>query len=154
MSPSCGKTNGFEEGDLSDSGKWLYHMLRGEENQKDSGENSTAANNRPDDTTEGVFTDGDMRIRASVKNSWEAEGTTVYQYELVLENISCGDKTRWEIAIPFHSGITLSDGWNGEYDAQGRTLRIRSKDYNGSVPAGGTVSDIGFIVSGGDGIAF
>lgn len=154
LSPSCGKTNGFEEGDLSDSGKWLYHMLRGEENQKDSGENSTAANNRPDDTTEGVFTDGDMRIRASVKNSWEAEGTTVYQYELVLENISCGDKTGWEIAIPFHSGITLSDGWNGEYDAQGRTLRIRSKDYNGSVPAGGTVSDIGFIVSGGDGIAF
>ncbi len=28
--PSCGKTSGFEKGDLSDAGNWLYRMLTGE----------------------------------------------------------------------------------------------------------------------------
>ena len=60
----------------------------------------------------------------------------------------------WEIEIPFHSNITLSSGWNGNYTVDGKVLHITSKEYNGRIPAGGTVSDIGFIVSGGDGIQF
>lgn len=38
LKSSCGKTSGFEEGDLSDSGKWLYHMLTRERGQSSSDE--------------------------------------------------------------------------------------------------------------------
>lgn len=154
LNSSCSKVSGFGEDDLSDSGRWLYHMLTGKGKQKTSGESDSASDSLSDVRKEDVLTDGGMEIKVSVKNSWEAEGKIVYQYELVLENISGKACTQWEIELPFYSEITLSDGWNGEYDAQGSTLRIRSVDYNGSVPAGGTVSDIGFIVSGGDGIIF
>ena len=50
--------------------------------------------------------------------------------------------------LPFDGDVVLRDGWNGEYAAEGAVLTIRSKDYNGAIPAGGTVTDVGFIVSG------
>lgn len=154
LKSSCGKTSGFEEGDLSDSGKWLYHMLTGERGQASSNEKKAVEGDLSQSESEDVLTDGVIEIRAGIKNNWEAEGRQVYQYDLVLKNISDKECTEWEIEIPFHSEITLSDGWNGDYAVQGSTLHITSKNYNGTIPAGGTVSDIGFIVSGGDGIVF
>lgn len=151
---SCSKISGFEEADLSDAGKWLYHMLTGEGGPEGSDGNAGEQTGGSSAQKTETLTEGGIEIQASLKNSWEADGKTVYQYELMLENVSGKDMSGWEIEIPFHSEITLSDGWNGEYDAQGSTLRIRSKDYNGSIPAKGVVSDVGFIVSGGDGIVF
>lgn len=148
---SCSKTSGFEEGDLSDSGKWLYNMLTGKRGQTNSGGKEESSTGSGD---EGTFVYGDIRIQARVVNSWEAEGKRVYQYELALKNMADKECKSWEIKIPFHSDITLSSGWNGNYTVEGKTLRITSKEYNGTIPAGGTVSDIGFIVSGGDGIRF
>ena len=40
------------------------------------------------------------------------------------------------------------DGWNGDYSTADKVLHITSKDYNGSIAAGSSVKDIGFIVSG------
>lgn len=149
---SCSKTSGFEESDLSDSGKWLYHMLAGKQRQADSGQEKKQKESSSE--SEDILTDGGIEIQARIKNSWEADGKQVYQYELVLKNISDKECAKWEIELPFHSDITLSDGWNGDYAVQGNTLRITAKEYNGTIPPGGTVSDIGFIVSGGDGIIF
>lgn len=149
---SCSKTSGFEESDLSDSGKWLYHMLTGKQGQADSSQEKKQKESSSE--SEDILTDGGIEIQAGIKNSWEADGKQVYQYELVLKNISDKECAKWEIELPFHSDITLSDGWNGDYAVQGNTLRITAKEYNGTIPPGGTVSDIGFIVSGGDGIIF
>ena len=148
---SCSKTSGFEESDLSDSGKWLYAMLTGERRQPDSGEKEEDSMESEDKV---CLTDGDIRIQARIKNSWQAEGKMVCQYELNLKNMADKACESWEIEIPFHSNITLSSGWNGNYTVDGKVLHITSKEYNGRIPAGGTVSDIGFIVSGGDGIQF
>ena len=49
----------------------------------------------------------------------------------------------------FTGDITLLDGWNGDYRADGSTLHITSKDYNGRLGAGAEAADVGFIVSGG-----
>ncbi len=159
--PSCGKTSGFEESDLSAAGNWLYRMLTGEGEPEGSGEKAGGQAQEPGGKNGGgsetqeteALTNGGMEIQALVKNSWESEGKTVYQYELVLKNTSGKDMDGWEVEIPFHSKITLTDGWNGEYEARESSLCIRSKDYNGSVPADGTVLDVGFIVEGGDGVA-
>ena len=44
----------------------------------------------------------------------------------------------------------FSDGWNGKYSVNGNTLHVSNADYNGSVGSGQQVSDIGFIISGGE----
>lgn len=153
LKSSCHKTSGFEESDLSDSGKWLYHMLTGERRQTGSDEKEKEEDSGESEDGNTLIS-GDIRIQASTKNSWEEGGKKVYQYELVLKNTADRACTSWEIAIPFHSDITLTSGWNGNYWADRKVLHITSKEYNGKIPAGGTASDIGFIVKGGDGIQF
>lgn len=100
-----------------------------------------------------MIVSGDIEITARLKNSWEADGKKFYQYDLTLKNLSDKECHGWEIDIPFQNEITVSDGWNGKYTAQGSSLHITAEEYNGTIPSGGTVSDVGFIVSGGDAVA-
>ena len=94
------------------------------------------------------MTNGDITFTAELKNSWESEGKSFYQYELTLQNTSSTDCDKWEIDVPFSEAVTLVDGWNGDYSASDKVLHIVCKDYNGSIAAGSSVKDIGFIVSG------
>lgn len=141
LNNSCTKTSGFEEGDLSSSGKWLYEMLSGKEiktTPKDGKEDSSAV----------IFTAGKLKVTASVANSWESDGQFFFQYSVTLENISETDQTEWEIELPFSGKIALSDGWNGEYTVDEQSLHVINKDYNGKIASGEKLSDIGFIISG------
>lgn len=176
INSSCNKTSGFTESDLSASGKWLYQMLTGENAQLSSiGQNSSgssggssnagqgnnnssgqqnnggqggSAGSSPAQSATVTLTNGDITFTAEVKNSWESEGKAFYQYELTLQNTSSTDCDKWEIDVPFSEAVTLVDGWNGDYTASDKVLHIICKDYNGSIAAGSSVKDIGFIVSG------
>lgn len=156
---SCNKTSGFTREDLSDSGRWIYDMLTGAAREESDEENASAdmSEDRSAKKSDGfsassrsekIFSDGDMEISVYLKNSWEANGEKVYQYELTLRNISDKACKQWEAEIPFEGNITLTDGWNADYSVQENTLHITSKEYNGTLSPGSTVSDIGFIVSG------
>ena len=50
--------------------------------------------------------------------------------------------------IEFDGEIKISDSWNGEYTVEGNALWISSVSYNGTIPAGGSVGDVGFIAVG------
>lgn len=141
LKSSCSKTSGFTEEDMSDSGKWLYRTLTG---KKASGADGEGTQENP------TIVRGDIEIRITLKNSWEADGEKFFQYDLTLKNLSDQTCTGWEADIPFENEITLTDGWNGNYEAQGKNLHINSKEYNEEIPPGGTESDVGFIVSGGE----
>lgn len=95
-----------------------------------------------------TLSNGELAYTAEVKNSWESEGKTCYQYELTLQNTSSSDCGKWSIDLSFNEDVSFKDGWNGEYSASGTTLHIACKDYNGSIPAGGSINNIGFIVIG------
>lgn len=140
LKTDCQKVSGFTEEDLSASGTWLYHMLNGE----------------VEEVTEEVVAVGDVgmgseeiQFQAQVKNSWEAEGKTFYQYDLTLENVSNVAMNQWTIEVKFSEAISLSDGWNGNYTVNGNVLQITSKDYNGMMEVGGQAKDVGFIISAG-----
>lgn len=165
ISPACQKDASFTQDDLTNSGKWLYGMLTGNgavdagsaENGNtdnaagaDNAENGNAGS--ADSSAQTVFTSGQMKCTATIKNSWEANGQTFFQYDLVLENTgeSC---TQWAVDVPFSDVFTLSDGWNGTYTEADTVLHIENADYNGAVESGGYVTDIGFIVSGSSGLA-
>ena len=122
-------------------------MVSGSEGKQDSNEVSESGQkteNKSADDSKVVLNSDSLSVTTQVKNSWESEGRTFYQYELTIENTS----DKWEIDLPFSGDIAFSDGWNGEYSANGSILHIVCKDYNGSIAAGESIRDIGFIVSG------
>lgn len=166
---SCTKTSGFTQEDLSTSGIWLINMLKSQNSNSDSARGSTsdvnAANqNTADDSKTAADTKtgtgasaagageiikcGDIEITAVMDQSWEAEGKTFYKYVLSLKNTAGSACSSWEVDVNFNEAFTLSDSWNGDYTVNGNVLHITAKDYNGSIDAGGSVGDVGFIVSG------
>lgn len=148
------KVSGFSEDDLSDSGRWLYHVLTG---AKDGPVNGSDGNGTGEDTNVpngGVVTkSGEIEITAVVANRWEAEGRTFYQYNATVKNTSIRPCQNWSVDIKFNDNIVLSNGWNGQYSVEGNILHISSMDYNGKLAAGGTAGEIGFIISGTAGLA-
>ena len=175
LSAGCNKTSGFTEDDLSSSGRWLFAMLTGEDTpdssleqsalspartSKPSGQTpapSPAQTDNPPENTKGPLSPEGagcpVSFTAKLINSWESEGLSYYQYELTLQNTSGTDCSNWAVDVPFSEAFTLSDCWNGEYTVSGQTLHITNKDYNGSIPSGGSVNNIGFIISGGKALA-
>lgn len=152
LTSTCNKTSGFTAEDLSASGKWLYRMLMGQEPEQNTAETDVqlglSDTKKETDQDAWIFTNGELEISAALKNSWEAEGQSFFQYDLTVKNQSDAECRQWEIDVPFADEFTLSDCWNGEYTPDGSILHIKNKDYNGMIPAGGTVGDIGFIISG------
>lgn len=149
IASNCQKTSGFAEEDLSESGKWIYALLHEEEkDQEKKTETSTICDASADNSADVQnLVYGDFAVDAQVIGSWESEGKNFYQYQLTVTNEGTEAVTSWEISVMFSKNIMLSDGWNGEYTVDGRKLTIRSKDYNGKIEVGGTVADVGFIVS-------
>lgn len=146
---SCNKTSGFTESDLSESGKWLYKMLTQKDIVADDASNKTAEENNPDRTQSGTVEGTDISYTAELSNSWEADGKTFYQYAFTVSNDGESDCLSWQLDVPFTGDVKVQDGWNGIFHAEGSTLHISPVDYNSSIPAGGSISDIGVIVCGG-----
>lgn len=172
IASSCQKTSGFAQEDLSESGKWIYHMLRansdagsGQARKKDDtsqkGEEKSESQdeikqegNAGESTSDSTNTNtqnqtfGDLEVSAQVTGSWESDGKTFYQYQLSVKNTGSEKVSAWEVSLAFSEDISLSDGWNGEYRQDGKKLIITSKEYNGEIEPGASVMDIGFIISG------
>lgn len=177
LESSCGKVSGFTAEDLSESGQWLYRMLNGkqageagtltetewaaqeaapdlepETEGKSEPETGLASDAKAETAlvgSEGSFliTDQDFRMEISAVNSWETDGKRFCQYQMELKNNADRECIQWAVDVPFEKKIALSDGWNGTYSLEGNVLHIASMDYNGEIPAGETITDIGFIVS-------
>lgn len=176
LSDSCKKTSGFVQEDLSASGLWLYKMLTGTQPASEEvtenfepAETQSPAETQPpaemqppaetqppaespagqQDQAAVTLTGEDLELTPVLVNSWESDGRSFYHYTMTLRNVSGKTGSAWAVELEFSGEISLEDGWNGDYTVQGRTLLITSKDYNGAVAADGSVSDVGFIVSGG-----
>lgn len=141
---TCRKISGFTVEDLSTSGEWLYHMLTDSE----SSASPTGIIDRPEEKS--GTADKDIEMEVTLSSSWQENETDVYQYSLTLTNSSNLPLSQWAVDIRFNEDIILKDGWNGEYSTEGNILHITSMDYNGEIPVGGSLSDIGFIVAGGN----
>lgn len=70
----------------------------------------------------------------SNENSWEQNGSTVYQYELSITNNSSQDLSGWSIEVPLSdSSSELLQGWSAEYTVTGGTLIITGVDFNSTI---------------------
>lgn len=147
----CRKSSGFGAGDLSPAGVWLYEMLTG----KAAAQLPATGAPQPSTPSGGstvLEAGGGLTVSSEIVNYWSSGGETFYQYALTVKNGSgqaCGS---WKVSLPFSGSFRLQSSWNGHYTVSGNTLTITAMDYNGAIPAGGTVGDIGFIVSGSGGL--
>ena len=87
-----------------------------------------------------------ITVTATVSNEWETEGKTYHQYTVTIDNISSEKLEKWKVTIKFNEDITLENGWNGQMTVKGKMLTIEPVDYNSTIEAGASVTDIGFIV--------
>lgn len=169
---SCNKLSGFTAEDLSESGKWLYSVLTGTDPEQggaswsggsssgSQGSGGQQGQNAGQGSQQGsgsgsakTLTNADgLEISASVVNSWEQDGQSCFQYSLTVSNPTDTDCSSWIVELNFNGSFTLDGSWNGNYQVNGNKLTISSVDYNGAIPAGGSVGDVGFIVRGDKGL--
>jgi endoglucanase len=157
LKPSCEKTEDFGYEELSESGQWLYRMLTVEQTaendvEKSGSDSEWSGGTVSDAASEIALTEQGLTLHISQTNNWPDGDGTAYQYNVTLENTSDQEYDDWEIEIPFAESFQLKDGWNGTYTPEDNILRIKAKEYNSAIPAGGKVTDIGFIVNGGGGV--
>ena len=149
IASSCTKVSGFDEDDLSESGQWVYDMLRAHANGT-----TEATEDDPDaDEAEGEEAEGEEESAEGLSctwyqdGAWESDGARYAKFAIELANNSGAAITGWTINVAFDQEIELSDSWNGSYSASGSTLTIQNASYNGQIAAGASTGDIGFIVS-------
>lgn len=153
---SCNKTNGFTENDLSDSGKWVYNMLTGKDsyeatyipdksNDNTSKEQSSQVSGESNSSYSSVS--GTVSIEITEANSWESEGKTFTQYNVLITNNNSFDIGSWNGDITFDSPIEFSQGWCGKFSVNGNVLTISNESYNGSIASGESINDIGIIIA-------
>lgn len=179
ISSGCSKLSGFTESDLSVSGKWLYgvlaeraaaegggrSMLGGSAGSGTDGGTGSSTGGSTGSTAGGSSTGGsagsistgavsgtEVTYTVELKNSWESGSKTFYQYDITVTNNGTADCSTWSLHIDFSGDIAVDSGWNANYTAEGSALSVTPVDYNSKIFAGGSLKDIGVILSGSSGL--
>ena len=79
-------------------------------------------------------------------NSWEESGNKCGSVELTIKNNSGKAISSWKISFDVPNGFKITNGWNASYSVNGTKVTASNVEYNGSIPAGGSVG-IGFNYS-------
>ncbi len=74
-------------------------------------------------------------------SSWNGE----YQISLKISNTSSTAIDGWTLRWEFANGQTIKLLWNAEVSQSGVRVAVNNPSWNSKIPAGGTVTDVGFI---------
>ncbi len=88
---------------------------------------------------------GSLSATATMTGSWAEGSQTAGQFAVAIAN-GGGAVNAWKVTLTFDRAVTLRDNWNGQFSVSGNTLTITNKDYNGTIAAGATYRDLGFIL--------
>ena len=108
-----------------------------------------------DDTTDSTEASDDGKsdeeagcyVTITTGNSWENSGKYCGQLDAKIVNNTKSEIKNWSIKLTAPEGAAVDSSWNGNFDIKDGVLIITPVEYNGSIAAGGTIADIGFIVS-------
>ncbi len=81
-------------------------------------------------------------------NNWKEGNTYKTQYSISVTNPTKSAVNGWRVELSVPNGATIGEGgsWNAKFVIDGQVLTITPLDYNKSISAGGSASDIGFII--------
>ncbi len=175
INENCKKTSGFEESDLTDSGKWLKSNLLAELHEEQKNNTTTIKNNSTEstkteastnantgtDANTGTNVDADATIDTDIEivtafsvlsataildNSWEEEGKMCYLYHINLENSSSEPIEDWSATINFDSDGEIINFWGCSASIEKGIITILPADYNTIIEGNSSITDIGIIV--------
>ena len=104
-----------------------------------SGASSSTASNEANATTQAAAASG-CHVTYLNQNDWSAGFTG----NLSITNNGSTAWTNWTVTWTYSGNQQIYTAWNGNYTQSGQQVSIANAAWNGSVPAGGTVSGIGW----------
>jgi len=72
------------------------------------------------------------------------QSTTAFGGAITINNTGTAAWTNWTLVWTFANGQTISSVWNASEIQSGAKVTLNSLSYNGSVPAGGSLTGVGF----------
>jgi hypothetical protein len=72
------------------------------------------------------------------------QSSNAFGAALTIENTSTTALTNWTLTWTFANGQTVASLWNGIEIQSGAAVTVKNEPYNGSIPAGGSATGIGF----------
>ena len=79
-------------------------------------------------------------VNYTISNQWPGG----FQAALTIENTGSTPLSNWTLTWAFANGQTVSNLWNGSETQNGSTVMVTNLGYNGSIPAGGSYTGVGF----------
>ncbi|HXR66806.1 MAG TPA: cellulose binding domain-containing protein [Ktedonobacteraceae bacterium] len=76
------------------------------------------------------------KVQYVITNQWN----TGFGASFTITNTGSTAINGWNLQFSFPNGQTITQLWNGSYTQSGSAVTITNVSYNGSIPAGGTVS--------------
>ena len=110
-----------------------------------SGNGGSGSSGNSGSSSGGSVTSG-FDVSWNAGNSWDEGGNKCGTVEMKITNNSGKAVSGWKISFTVPSGFKVTNGWNGTYSVSGTTATVTNAEYNGGIPAGGSVS-IGFNYS-------
>ena len=76
-----------------------------------------------------------------VDSSWTGE----YQVSLTIKNLTNAPVNGWTVGWQFPAGQSIRQAWNSVASQRGNSVSVDNPSWNARIPAGGSVTDAGFI---------
>lgn len=128
---TCTKTKDFTDDDYSKSGIWLKNYFSNQTSSTPSQSETTNTSN--------------VKVLPKCENQWMENGKTMQQWSVSVQN-NQQDRSGWTIKITFNQKFEVSQYWNFDYQIDGNTLVMTSKNYNKTIKANDTLKDLGMIL--------
>jgi endoglucanase len=72
------------------------------------------------------------------------QNTSAFGATITIDNTGTTALTSWTLTWTFANGQTVAELWNGVEIQSGANVTVTNEPYNGSIPAGGSLTGIGF----------
>jgi hypothetical protein len=76
----------------------------------------------------------------TITNQWPGG----FGASITIDNTGTTALSNWTLTWSFANGQTVTQLWNGNVAQSGSTVTVTNMSYNGSIPAGGSYSGVGF----------
>ena len=143
---TCDKTSGFDDADLTESGRWFKSVLTGDtaETTEETESTGSAASGTSDLALAGTSASDGVTVAANMRQTWETDGKPYLLYDVTLKAETA--QSTWQAVLSFSCPVTISESWNCTAQADGSTVTLTPAAHNAQMSAGQEFSDIGLIV--------
>lgn len=83
---------------------------------------------------------GGISCEVKSGSTWEENGNKCGSAEVIVRNNSGSAVGSWKVSFTVPNGFKITNSWGGNFTVNGSTVTVSNVDYNGIIPAGGSVS--------------